>query len=132
MAATEIREKTARAELRFFRASPKKVRLVLRELKGKKAEEAIQILKFIPKRFSRDLIKLISSAMSNAENKGLDKERLVIEELVCNEGPRLKRYRPGHRGIAFPYTRKLCHIRVVLREAEAEIKTKKQKHGKKS
>jgi len=132
-------ERVTKAELKFLRVSPKKVRAVLPKLKGKSAQEALQYLKFIPKKFSRELAKLIQSAISNAENKGFDKERMVIKEFVCNEGPRLKRFRPGHRGMAFPYTRKLCHLKVVLEETKDKKtgdkkrrKTKSKKYGQKS
>ena len=124
-------EKTVRAELRFYRVSPKRVRPFLRELKGKAVEEAMQILHFLNKRFARDLLKLLQSAVSNAENKGLNKEALMIEEFVCNEGPRLKRYRPGHRGIAFPFRRKLSHIRVVLKEEKSLVIGKRKKKKEK-
>lgn len=132
---SKLEEKTVKAELKFFRVSPKKVRPILAELKNKTAQEVVQHLKFLPKKFGRDLAKLIQSAISNAESKGLNKEKMVIEELVCNEGPKLKRFRPGHRGVAFPYTRKLCHLKVVLREEEIkkkEVKTKNKKYGQKS
>lgn len=132
-------ERVAKAELKFLRVSPKKVRTVLPKLKDKSAQEALQYLKFIPKKFSRELAKLIQSAISNAENKGFDKERMVVKEFICNEGPRLKRFRPGHRGMAFPYTRKLCHLKVVLEEVKDKKtgdkkrrKTKSKKYGQKS
>lgn len=121
--------KVAQAQLRYFRASPKKVRLVIKELKGKPALEVMQILQFVPKRFARDLYKLVKSAVANAEQKGLNKEKLMVKEFICNEGPRLKRYRPGSRGVAYPYTRKLCHIKVVLEEV-ATIPQKEKAKGK--
>ena len=118
--------KTFTAKLKYFRGSPKKISPILERLKNRTAEEAIDHLNFINKGFSKALIKLIKSAMSNAENLGSNKDNLKIKEFICSTGPKLKRFRPGHRGRAYPYTRKLCHINLVLEEVEGKIQLAKK------
>ncbi|MDD3774223.1 MAG: 50S ribosomal protein L22 [Patescibacteria group bacterium] len=125
---TKIEEKNiVVAQLKYFRVSPRKVRPLLKTLKGKKATEVLAYLQFNNSRASAYLLKLFKSAISNAKNKGLEEEKLVVLEFVCDEGPVLKRFRAGHRGTALPYQRKLAHIKVVLVESKDEDKIKKIK-----
>ena len=107
------------AEAKNIRISPRKVRLVAEELAGKKALEAVESLKFVPKKASLPLSKVIKSAMSNAKNNNkMDEKKLIIKEVVVNEGPKLKRFLPRSRGMVHPILKRSSHIRVVLEEAK--------------
>lgn len=105
------------AEAKNVRISPRKVRLVAAELSGKKAQDAIESLKFVPRKASLPLSKVIKSAVSNAKNNNkMDEKKLVIKEVVINEGPRLKRFLPRSRGMAHPILKRSSHIKVVVEE----------------
>lgn len=105
------------AEGKNLRISPRKVRLVADNLAGKKAVEAMESLRFVPKKASLPLSKVIKSAISNAKNNNkLDEKKLVIKEVVVNEGPRLKRYLPRSRGMVHPILKRTAHIKVVVDE----------------
>lgn len=119
-------KKVVQAQLKYFRVSPKKVRPLLKSLKGKKANKVLSYLKFDNSRASVYLLKLFNSALINAKNKGLEEEKLVVLEFSCDEGPVLKRFRAGHRGMLLPYQRKLAHLKVVLGEKEIEKNNEKQ------
>ena len=107
------------AEAKNIRISPRKVRLVAEELAGKKALEAVESLKFVPKKASLPLSKVIKSAISNAKNNNkMDEKKLIIKEIVVNEGPKLKRFLPRSRGMVHPILKRSSHIRVVLEEAK--------------
>jgi len=107
------------AEAKNIRISPRKVRLVAEELAGKKALEAVESLKFVPKKASLPLSKVIKSAISNAKNNNkMDEKKLIIKEVVVNEGPKLKRFLPRSRGMVHPILKRSSHIRVVLEEAK--------------
>jgi len=118
--------KIAVAKLRFFRVSCRKARPLITSLKGKSAQEGTAYLKFSSNRLSLYLYKLLGSCISNAENRGLKKDQLVIKEFFCDNGPVLKRFRPAHRGMALPYKRRLSHITVVLEETEIDKKSSKK------
>lgn len=107
----------ARAKLSHLRISPRKVRLVADLVRNKRAEEALNILRFAPKAASRPLKKLIDSAVANAEhNHGLDVDALWVREIQVNEGPTLKRFRPRAQGRAFSIMKRTSNISVVLEE----------------
>ncbi len=115
MEATIQRE--ARAHARYVRIAPRKVRIVINLVRGKPVKEALDILKFVPKRASRVVEKLIRSAVANAtHNHEMDEARLFIEQAYVNEGPVMKRVRPEMRGQAFPILKRMSHVTVVLRE----------------
>lgn len=106
-----------RAEAKYIRMSPRKVRLVVDLIRGKPVEEALNILRFLPKAAAREVAKVVRSAMANAEqNHGLYPEDLYIAHISANEGPRLKRYRPRARGSAGLILKRTTHITVVLDE----------------
>lgn len=105
-----------KAKLNYFRMSPRKVRSVARLLKGLKVKEAEKKLLYLPKRSSRAILKLLKSAVSNAKNKGLQEEKLYIKNVVVNEGPKYKRYRPDSRGTVSLITKRTSHIELVLEE----------------
>jgi large subunit ribosomal protein L22 len=120
MAETTKREFKATA--RNVRMSARKARLVMDAVRGRDAEEAMVALQFLNKRASPVIRKLIESAVANAEEFGnregidIDTTELVIADAQVDEGPRMKRWRPRSRGMANPFVRYTCHMRVVLLE----------------
>ncbi len=106
------------AKGRYVRVSPRKARLVADLVRGKNAEQAIDILKFTPKKAAKDITKVIKSAVSNAEeNHGVrDVSVLKIKEIKVDGGPVLKRYMPRAYGRATMIRKKTSHITVVLSE----------------
>ena len=83
----------ATATLKYLKASPQKVRLVADLVRGRKVDEALNILRFTKKTCAKDLEKLVRSAAANAENKevNVDTDELVVSKIFVNEGPREKR-----------------------------------------
>ena len=101
-----------KAEARYVRISPQKARLVVDLIRGRKAGEAITILKTTGKRICPVVEKVLRSAIANAENKkeDTDVDRLFVTEAYVNEGPRQKRVRPAPMGRAYRYQRRTSHI----------------------
>ncbi len=107
------------AVARNVRMSPQKVRLVLETIKGKPADQAVAILRFLPQRAARPVAKVVKSAMANAENNfNLDPRDLVVSKAFADEGPRLKRYRPRARGRINQIIKRSSHITVAVTEKE--------------
>jgi large subunit ribosomal protein L22 len=110
------------AMARHVRMSPQKVRLVVDLIRGQRAENALQILRFTKKRATRDVEKVLRSAIANAERKAedagqsLDVDHLYVSRCFVNEGPRWKRLRPAPMGRAFRYQRRTSHIVVGVAE----------------
>ena len=105
----------ATATLRYLKASPQKVRLVVDLVRGKKVEEALQILHFTKKSCAKDLEKLLRSAVANAENKetgAADVDELVVSKVYVNEGPREKRVQPAPMGRAFRIQKRKSHVTI--------------------
>jgi large subunit ribosomal protein L22 len=104
------------AMARHVRASPQKIRLVVDLIRGQRAEDALQILRFTKKRATRDVEKVLRSAIANAERKAedagasLDVDHLFVSRCFVNEGSRWKRLRPAPMGRAFRYQRRTAHI----------------------
>jgi large subunit ribosomal protein L22 len=106
-----------RAVAKYIRMSAHKVRLVADLVRGRGVDEALTILRFSPKAAARAVAKVIASAAANAEeNHGLAKGELYVAEIKADEGPTLKRGRPGARGRFKPLLRRSSHITVVLSE----------------
>jgi large subunit ribosomal protein L22 len=104
-----------KAILRTIRISPKKVNLVASLVRNKKALDAIDILKFTPKKSAIILKKLVQSAIANAEkNDKQNKEDLYIKEIIVNEGATYKRSVPISRGRVHPILKRTSHITVKL------------------
>ncbi len=110
---------------RHVRMSPQKVRLVIDLIRGHRAEEALQILRFTKKRAAHDIEKVLRSAIANAERKAedagasLDVDELYVSSCFVNEGSRWKRLRPAPMGRAFRYQRRTAHIVVAVAEHHA-------------
>lgn len=100
---------------RFVRISPQKARDVARAIQGLPAEKARETLRFIPRKSARLLGKTLASAMANAENNhNLSADALKIKLAVVEEGPVLRRFQPGARGMAKPIAKRTSHFRIVL------------------
>ena len=109
-----------RAELNFLSQPAQKVRLVIDSVRGKNANEALQSLRFINKRAGADVLKLLESAVANAEeNFGVSRDDLYVAQIYANEAPTRKWRRFGARGRFKPILRRQSHITVVLRERGA-------------
>jgi large subunit ribosomal protein L22 len=109
----------ARAVARYVRIAPRKVRLVIDLVRGKKVDEALAILEFTPKRAAKVVKKLIQSAVANAEqNPDVDVDNLYIKRIYADEGPTLKRIRPRAVGRAYLIRKRTSHITVILDELE--------------
>ena len=109
----------ARATLKFARISPRKVEIVLDLIRNQPADKAMAILKNTPKAASEYLIKLLNSAMANAENNhNMDVSKLYVSSCSVSGGPILKRIRPVAHGRAYRILKRTSHVELVLKEAE--------------
>ena len=109
----------ARAILRNVRIAPRKVKVVCDLIRGKSAAEANAIMMNTPKAASEILVKLLKSAVANAENNhNMDPEKLYVAEVSVSPGPVLKRIRPRSHGRAFRILKRTSHITLVLKEKE--------------
>lgn len=107
----------AYAKLNYLRIAPRKVRLVADLIRGKRVEEAQNILNFTQKKAAFPLFKMLKAAMANAKNNlKLEEENLYIAKILVGEGPKLKRMMPGARGHADEIQKKTSHITLVLDE----------------
>ena len=118
----------ATATLRYLKASPQKVRLIVDLVRGKKVEEALNILHFTKKTVARDLEKLLRSAVANAENKetGADVDDLVVSKIYVNEGPREKRVQPAPMGRAYRIQKRKAHVTIHVSD---EVKAVNERSG---
>lgn len=107
----------AKAQLRYLRVTPRKTRLVADLIRGKRVQDALDILAFSRRRVSDSLRKLVKSAIANAEGTGrIDMDLLVVSHITVDQGPTLKRSMPRARGSADQMQKKSCHVTVVLEE----------------
>lgn len=84
-------------------------------MRGQDPEKALEVLKYTPKAAALPLSKVIKSAVANAvHNLKMDKQKLIIKEILVNEGPTLKRFKARSRGMAHPILKRTSHIKVVL------------------
>jgi large subunit ribosomal protein L22 len=110
------------ANARFIRVSPQKARLVVDLIRGQRAEDALQTLRFTKKRIAKEVEKTLRSAIANAERKAddagtsLDVDQLFVTSCFVNEGPRWKRMRPAPMGRGFRYQKRTSHIVVQVAE----------------
>ena len=111
-----------KAEARYLRTTPQKARLVVDLIRGRRAGEAINILKSTNKRIAPSVEKVLRSAIANAENRhnDVDVDKLMVIEAYVNEGPRMKRVRPAPMGRAYRYQRRMAHIVVKVGDGVAE------------
>lgn len=127
--ATRIREKAEKrqehadkrpvAHAKYVRMSPRKVQVVLDLIRGKTVGEAQAILMYTPRAAAPVIEKVLKSAIANAENnQELSRDALYVAECYANQGPTLKRFRPGSHGRAFHILKRTSHITVVLDQAK--------------
>jgi len=107
-----------RAITKFIRVSPRKVRLVVDQIRGKGVEEALSILKFIPKRSAGIVAKTVRTAVANAENtQSVDVDRLFIKQAKVDEAGMWKRFTSRAQGRATRVRKRLSHVTIVVDEA---------------
>ncbi len=105
------------AESKNLRISPKKMRVVAKNFKGKQAEAVLETLRFVQRKAATPISKVVKSALANAkQNKGLRTQDMFIKEITVNEGPTLKRFRPVSRGAAHRILKRSSRIKVVLED----------------
>ncbi len=110
------------AKARYIRVSPQKARLVVDLIRGQRAGDALQTLRFTKKRVAKEVEKTLRSAIANAERKAddagesLDVDALYVTTCCVNEGPRWKRMRPAPMGRGFGYQKRTSHIIVHVAE----------------
>jgi len=110
----------ARAIARHVRMSPRKVRLVVDQIRGKSVNEAYAILQFSPKAASEPVSKTLRSAVANAQYRAqdqgevIDVDDLIVSQVFVNEGPTLRRFRAAAMGRAAPIRKRTSHITVVV------------------
>lgn len=108
------------AHLRFLSISAQKVRLVVDLVRGKNANDALEMLRFVPNRAAEPVRKLLTSAVANAEeNFGVSRDDLFVSTIFADEAPTRKWRRFGARGRFKPVLRRSSHITIILREREA-------------
>ena len=108
----------ATAKATYVRISPRKVQIVLDLIRNQPCDKAMAILKHTPKAATEPLIKVLKSAMANAEMKNMDVTRLYVAACSVDQGPTLKRIRPRDHGRAYRINKKTSHINLTLKEAE--------------
>jgi large subunit ribosomal protein L22 len=108
-----------KAVAKWVRMSPRKARLVIEHIRGRSVPEARTVLAFTQRAAAREIEKVLSSAVANAEaNHDLDGDDLVVAAAYVDEGPVMKRWRPRARGRAARIRKPTCHITVKLTTVE--------------
>lgn len=103
----------AYATARYVRMSPRKVRRVLDQIRGRSYREALILLEFMPYASCDPILKVLRSAVANAEhNLGMDRTALVVNLAYADQGPSLRRFRPRAQGRAFQIRKPTCHITI--------------------
>jgi large subunit ribosomal protein L22 len=120
----KVGDKEALAVGTMIRGSARKLNLVAGLIRGRKVEEALNILQFSPKAMADDVRKVLASAVANAENNhNLDVDRLIVAEASVGKGLVMKRFQTRGRGRAAGIIKPFSHLTIVVRErAEAEDK----------
>lgn len=102
---------------RFLRISPRKVRLVVDQIRGKEVESALNILKFTPKRAAAIVTKVLRTAIANAETtQSVDVDRLYVKRVTVDGGGMWKRFMPRAQGRASRIRKRLSHVTIVIDE----------------
>lgn len=109
----------ARAVAKYIRVSPQKARLVIDLIRGKNVSDALGVLNLNTKAISKDISKVLKSALSNAENtKKLDVDRLYVKRAYVDQGPSSKRMQARAMGRGYTIIKRASHITIVLDERE--------------
>ncbi|MFY9263109.1 MAG: 50S ribosomal protein L22 [Actinomycetaceae bacterium] len=110
----------AKAQARYVRVTPMKARRVVNEIRGKRVEDALDLLEFAPQAVARDVLKIVESAVANARyaadqaSERFDEDDLKIVEAYVDEGPTMKRIQPRAQGRANRILKRTSHITVVV------------------
>jgi len=109
----------SRATLKYLRSTARKARLVADEVRGKSVGDALSLLEFsIQKKVSKDISKLIKSAVANMQSKNtevsINPDGLKIKKMCVDEGPTMKRFRAGPHGRVLRILKRMCHISVTV------------------
>lgn len=108
-----------KATTRYTRISPLKLRLPIAQVKGKNAGQALTLLKFMPLKAAGIMYKTLQSAISNAEhNNELDVDKLIVKNIIVDQGPSMKRFRPRARGRASRILKRSSHLTIIVEETE--------------
>lgn len=109
----------SRAIARYQRVSPRKARLVAKNVQGLGVEDAMNILKFTPNKPAGIILEVVKSAIANAIQEGVqDVDFLTVKEVMVNEGPAWKRFMPRAQGRASRIRKRTSHITVILSEGQ--------------
>jgi large subunit ribosomal protein L22 len=104
---------------RYADMSPRKIRPLARLIRGRVADEALELLRYLPNKSARLLEQVLKSALGNAEDKGArNLDDLVVLESRVDGGPIMKRIMPRARGTAYPIKRRYAHIHITLTDFE--------------
>ncbi len=122
----------ARAVAKFVRVSPRKARLVIDAIKGKRVSEALAVLRFTRKLAAEPITKVLASAAANAQDGwGAIPEELKIANFIADGGPTLKRVQPRAQGRAYRILKRTSHLTVVLTDMPAPVQ-RRRPQGKKA
>jgi len=109
-----------KAQAKYIRMSPYKVRRVLDQIRGKSYADALIVLKFMPHAACEPIRKVLRSAVANAEhNRGFDARDLVIRQAYADQGATLKRFKARAQGRAYPIHKRTCHITITVMPASS-------------
>jgi len=119
--AVDTLQPEVKAIARYIRMSPRKARRVLDQIRGRSYREALIVLEFMPYRACEPILKVLRSAVANAEhNNGYDPADLIVSQAYADPGPRLRRFRPRAQGRAYQIHRPTCHITVAVAPEQEE------------
>jgi large subunit ribosomal protein L22 len=130
---SRLQANQAAATAKFLRVPPRKARLVMDAVRGKYVTDALATLKFVPNFAARAIEKVIGSAVANAENgrpfdsggrplPALNADNLKLVSGRVDDGPRMKRVQPRAQGRAYRILKRMCHISVIVEEAEPKLR----------
>lgn len=118
----------ARAEAKYIRIAPRKVRLVVDLIRGMSVQEARLQLEFSPKNAAKPVLKVLNSAVANAEhNLNADTKNFHVLSAYVNEGPKFMRFIPRAQGRATPLRKRMSHITIVVGDKNTEAVDKAEK-----
>ena len=129
----KVKDLRPRAKLSYARLSVTKACFVLDAIRGKDCDTAKGILTYSPRHASELILKLLNSAVANAENNsGLRKEDLYVAECFATPGPIMKRIQPRAQGRAYRIQKRMCHITLILDERNNKSARKEKANGSES
>jgi large subunit ribosomal protein L22 len=122
------------ASHRFARITARKARRIADLIRGRSVNEALELLQFAPQRGASFYLKVVRSAIANAsQDEAINVNRLFISECRADDGPLLNdrmRFRPGPQGRAMPFSKRLSHLTIKVRELEEEAPASEEKKKK--